>query len=129
MKILTITTLFLACFALASYSQDTTRTIQDSGKSITTVGVINFDVIDNLHQAKKGYSINQYYIALTDLTETQIASLKGKIVTITGKLEINKGITLPPKKNYDGTSVQPIPLTDRWFIAEPKITIVNDSAK
>ena len=82
------------------------------GKSVSTVGIID------TNETKSGYRINEFYI---ELSKKQLDSLKGKKVEITGKLLIVPGIDSDSKEIEQGS------LNDRYFITEPKFTIIYDT--
>jgi len=84
----------------------------DKSKRVTTIGIID------TMETKSGYRINEYYI---ELTKNQLDSLKGKKVSVTGKLLIVEGIDPTSKEMVQGS------LNDRFFITEPKFTIVYDT--
>lgn len=81
-------------------------------KIISTTGIIDTNA------TKSGFKINEYYI---ELTEKQLDSLKGKRVSITGKLLVIPGIDPDSKEIEQGS------LNDRYFIVEPEFTIIYDT--
>jgi hypothetical protein len=82
-----------------------------------TVGNFNTDVV---------YKINNYCIALTDITESLADSLRGKNILVTGKLKIVVGKTFPAKESNNGIIYEPYKEADRKYIIEPKFTIISD---
>ena len=93
MKKLTITTLLLACFALTSYSQDTTKTKQDRQKPKATyqVGSAKVTVWENKRQGKNGeftaesfeiekvYKKGDQWKTTNQFDETELLQLKSAI--------------------------------------------------
>jgi len=88
-------------------SQISFAQVADKGGQVTVVGVFN------PKEAKSGYEINGYYV---ELSQAQADSLKGKKVSVTGRLVVVKGIT---------SSTQQGAADDRKFIREAKITFVK----
>ncbi len=86
---------------------------KDTFVEVTTIVIFDGKIIN-----KYGYKINEYWIAMIDLTGLQVDSLKGKKVMVTGKLKIVKG---NESKNIQSTR------GDTKYITEPKFTIVYDS--
>ncbi len=111
-------TILFAAIIMTSCGQTTNKVNsdldkkQDTLKEVTTVGVFDGIIIN-----KYGYMINEYCIAITDITATQLDSLKGKKVMIKGKLKIVEGNS---SGNIQST------LDDKKYITEPQFTIVYD---
>lgn len=106
MRKIVILTIFYILVGSCLYSQN------EKLKTVTTVGI--FDTLE----AKSGFRINEYYV---ELTPVQFDSLKGKKVSVTGKLIIVEAINLNSKVIEQGS------LNDRYFIIEPSFTIVYDA--
>ncbi|MDD2635310.1 MAG: hypothetical protein PHW82_07410 [Bacteroidales bacterium] len=126
MKTLIITTFVLTCYAMTVCAQDIPNITQDSVVNITTIGVFDGQkyIVDNFER-KKVYKINEYYISLADVSESQVDSLKGKKVRVTGKLKFVKGKVWPAKTSDDDKIYEPYREPDKKFISEPSYTIVN----
>lgn len=90
-----------------------TQTVKkETPKEVTTIGII-----DTL-ETKSGFRINEYFI---ELSKSQLDSLKGKKVAVTGSLLVVKGIDPKDKEISQGS------LGDRLFIVKPKFTIIYDA--
>lgn len=102
--------------------------IQDSLKEISIIGIFdgkkvqvgNFDIAEV-------YKINEYCISLTDISENQLSSFKGKKVLVTGFLKIIVGSTHSAKTSTDGKIYEPYKEPDKKYIVNPKFTIYYDS--
>jgi hypothetical protein len=104
----TLTLLFLS-ITLFSASQE-----KDSSKTISTTGI--FDTM----ATKSGYSINGYYV---ELSEAEFKKYKGKKVKVTGKLLVVPGLDPNDPVIKQGS------MDDRKFIVEPKIEIIYNRGK
>lgn len=114
-----LTILFAVNFSVLVFVQNdiipnNQNTKRDTIKEITTIGIFDGNYI-----GKTGYKINEYYIALGDLSSNQVDSLKGKRIMVFGKLKIIKG-------DKESKTIQS-KSEDRKYIEEPKYTIVYDS--
>jgi hypothetical protein len=97
---------------------------QDSLKNVKTSGVFSGEIITvGNFNAEKAYKLNDYFISLTDITQDIVDSLKGKNITITGKLLIKIGRTFPAKTSTDGTIYEPYKEPDRIFISNPIFSV------
>jgi len=126
MKQMIITqTVFLLSLVLTINITSAQSTKQDSVKTIITIGVFDGKetTVGNF-EAEKVYKINEYCIALSDITKSQVDSLKGKRISVTGKLKIIIGKTHPAKTSTDGKIYEPYIEPDKKFITEPKFTIL-----
>jgi hypothetical protein len=104
------------------------QTNQDTLKSVNTVGIFDGKKVTvGNFEVEEVYKINEYCIALADITEGQVASLKGKKVLVTGKLKIITGETHSAKTSTDGKIYEPYKEPDKKFITGPKFTIVYNS--
>jgi hypothetical protein len=101
-----VLTAFFLCLGSFLFAQN------EKPKMVTTIGII-----DTL-ETKSGFRINEYYV---ELTRNQLDSLKGKKVSVTGKLLIIEGIDPTSKEIVQGS------LNDRYFITDPEFTIVYDT--
>jgi len=103
-------------------------TKQDTLKTVNTIGVFDGKktTVGNF-EAEEVYKINDYCIALKDITESQVDSLKGKKVLVTGTLKIFEGKTHDAKTSTNGNINEPYKEPDKKFITNPKFTIVYDS--
>jgi len=107
-----LTILFAINISVLSFGQTETIGINTPNNQKDTLKEVWTDgIFDGVLIAKTGYKINEYYIDQTELTATQIDSLKGKRVIVTGKLKIVNG---NQKSNVQNIS------EDRKFITEPK---------
>ncbi len=90
---------------------------QKSSIEVTTTGIFDGNIIN-----KYGYKINEYYIAISDLTDFQIEKIKGKKVTVSGNLLI--------RNENDSNDIQSMKGFVR-YIKNPKITLyrLNDTIK
>ena len=104
------------------------QTNYDTIKSINTVGIFDGKkvMVGNFEVAEV-YKINDYCISLKEITNSQVDSLKGKKVLVTGKLKIIEGKTHDAKTSTDGKIYEPYKEPDKKFITNPKFTIVYDS--
>lgn len=96
-------------FAVLFASQFSFAQVADKGQTVTTVGVFS------PNEAKSGYEINGYYV---ELSQAQADSLKGKKVSVTGRLVVVKGMASTKEPAQGSTH-------DRKFIREAKITLVK----
>jgi hypothetical protein len=101
--------IFLLLMSQFSFAQTVKK---ETPKEVTTIGII-----DTL-ETKSGFRINEYFI---ELSKSQLDSLKGKKVAVTGSLLIVKGINPKEKEISQGS------LGDRLFIIKPRFTIVYDA--
>jgi len=103
-----------------------TQTLKkDSLKAVTTVGI--FDGIKiNVGNFEKEeiYMINDYYISVSDISDRQADSLKGKEVLITGKLKIVEGKRGPAKTSADGKIYEPYVEPVKRYICKPTFSII-----
>ena len=86
--------------------------VADKGQTVTTTGIFS------PKETKSGYEINGYYV---ELSKEQADSLKGKKVSVTGRMIVVKGMSENQSPQVQGSH------TDRKFIRDAKITIVYDS--
>lgn len=122
-KLAFFTTLFL--IIQMSFAQSSK---QDSIKTVNTIGIFYGKIITvGNFEAEQVYKINEYCISLKDITNSQVDSLKGKRILVTGKLNIVIGETHAAKTSTDGRIYEPYIEPDKKFISEPKFTIVYDN--
>lgn len=122
-KLAFFTTLFL--IIQMSFAQSSK---QDSIKMVNTIGIFDGKKITvGNFEAEQVYKINEYCISLKDITNSQVDSLKGKRILVTGKLNIVIGETHAAKTSTDGRIYEPYIEPDKKFISEPKFTIVYDN--
>jgi len=98
----------------------------DSLLSVSTIGIFtgNKVTIGNFETAEV-YTINDYCIALTDISAILADSLKGKKVKVTGKLKIVKGKLFPAKTSNNGTIYEPYKEPDKKYIIKPVFAILE----
>jgi hypothetical protein len=100
----------------------------DSLKPITTIGIFDGKKVwEGNFQSEEVYKINGYCIALADMSQTQVDSLKGKKIIVSGKLKIKVGKTFPAKTSSEGRIYEPYKEPDRKFISEPKFIIYYET--
>lgn len=73
--------LFILIIQLKVYGQ-TTTTI-NKVEEVTTIGKFDGEIVN-----KYGYKINDYWIALNDLTKMQVDSFRGKKIIVKGIIKI-----------------------------------------
>ena len=95
-------------------------------EEISVVGVFDGKtiVVGNL-TTETVYKINEYCIALADMSEAQAASFKGKKVLVTGKLKIVVGKYRPTKTSTDGKIYEPYKEPDKKFIVRPTFKVIE----
>jgi hypothetical protein len=125
LKTLLISTLLFACFALASYSQDTTKTNQDTLKEVSTIGIFDGQTYMGVH-GESVYKINEYQIYFKDISKSQVDSLKGKKVLVTGKLNEVQGKTQVTINN-NGEKIYKLGPDFFSYISGPIFSIVYDT--
>lgn len=122
-----ILTLFTTSLLIVQLSFSQT-TKQDSLKTVNTVGIFDGKIVTvGNFEAEQVYKINDYCIALTDITKGLVDSLKGKKILVTGKLKFIIGETHAAKTSTDGRIYEPYKEPDKKFIVSPKFTIIYDS--
>jgi hypothetical protein len=121
---------FAILCALILFSQyvSAQNTEKDSLQRVTTVGIFDGKrtVVGNFETAEV-YLINEYCIALSDLTDSLALTLKGKKIMVSGVLNIVVGKTFPAKTSTDGTIYEPYIEPDKKYINQPVFSIVWDS--
>lgn len=101
---------------------------QDTLKNISTTGIFDGKkvMVGNFEVAEV-YKINEYCISPEDISQSQIDSLKGKRVLVTGKLKIKAGKYLPAKTSTDGKIYEPYKEPDKKYIVRPVFKIIYDA--
>lgn len=94
-------------------------------ETVTTTGIFEGKkvVVGNFDRVEV-YKINDYCIALEDMPDALLDSLKGKKVQVTGKLKVVEGERHPAKTSNEGRIYEPYKEPDKKFIAEPVFTIL-----
>ena len=120
-----IITKILSCIALSGYSQYKS---QQAGNlnDVSVTGVFDGVIITVGNMEKEEvYKIDVYYIALTDITQSQVDSLKGRKILVKGKKKIKVGKIYPARSITDGILYEPYEEPDKIFISEPTFTILE----
>ncbi len=110
--ILVTTMLIVGCGQNESKKNCNQNNINEMAKNITTIGVLNDEIIN-----KYGYKINDFFIALSDIEAQNIDSFKGKKVIVSGELFISDN------KNSDGFQSSGDVVK---YIKKPKIGLFPD---
>lgn len=122
---MTVMTFILMCVTMTGNSQDTNKTDQEPFKEISTIGIFDGQTYSGVH-GESVYKINEYSIYSKDISKSQVDSLKGKKVLVTGKLNEVQGKTQVTENSNGEKIYKPSPDFFK-FISEPKFSIVYDS--
>lgn len=101
-------------------------TLPDSTNTITITGIFDGEqtVVGNLNSVK-AYRINNYYIAINDVSKKLLDSIKGKKIQVSGRIKIIEGKVWPARVSEDGITYEPYQEPDNVFICKPVFTILK----
>ena len=112
-----IASFFIFCTLLSNtaFAQNEKKpdSLNNKDHLVTTVGMID------PNETKSGYRINDYYV---ELSRTQVDTLIGKKISVTGKLIVIRGME-------NAFTMEQGSYTDRRIISRPKIVYVTEEKK
>lgn len=99
--------------------------IRTKETEVSTIGIFDGQTYMGVH-GESVYKMNEYRIYSNDISKSQVDSLKGKKVLVTGILNKVQGKTQVTENNKGEKIYKPSP--DFFlFISEPKFTIIYDT--